>query len=398
MPSAAGSANPRTRYALDTLLSTLGVPYHFAGGAGSPAGAPDRAGLQLPMNEENWGASGITPKRDRVLALSSEDVDLARVAAFLAREEEYGSSQRDEHDRFQWSHSLVSSEGTARPWVSEKGQNLLAALKEACVRSDLPMVRKEFWPGGRAIAACLTHDVDVVRRGRLPRGVAVRDVAGALRSAASGRWRSATHQISSIARTASSGVDPYWTFDRISGLERSHGYRSTYFFMSSRLHPADALYDVGSASISRLTHQLAESGCEIGLHGSYASPANADSVREQKEQLEKRIGTLVSGHRNHLLRFRAPQSWRAQESAGFSYDATLGFADHEGFRGGHAFPFHPYDLLAEQEMELLEIPLAVMDVSILEVPAAEGGGRLGGNTSRAGADPRGRWPRHPAVA
>ena len=87
-------------------------------------------------------------------------------------------------------------------------------------------------------------------------------------------------------------------------------------------------------------------------------------MKAQKEKLEGILGTKIAGHRNHVLRFRVPDSWIAHEQAGFSYDATLGFADHEGFRGGNAFPFHPYHVGEERSMDLLEIPLALMDVTI----------------------------------
>jgi hypothetical protein len=313
-------------------------------------------------------APGAEPRRrpeGPALALSAAGVDVAGISGTLAREEEYASGERDEHGRFLWRHSHTSEEANAaRPWVSEQASRLLALLEDAYGQAGLPMARKEPWPAGKTMAACLTHDVDAVRRGKLPRGVAVRDVTGVLRSASRGRLSAAAGQVATIARTASSRTDPYWSFDRISALEREHGFRSTYFFMSTRIDSRDAAYDLGHPSMAHLLASLAGEGCEIALHGSFAAPADADLLRGQRSRLERALGAPVSGYRNHLLRFHVPGSWLAQEAAGFAYDSTLGFADREGFRGGHAFPFHPYDLPSDRAMEILEIPLAVMDVTI----------------------------------
>lgn len=285
----------------------------------------------------------------------------------LSRAEEYATVDRDQHDRFLWAHSRGSSpESVGRPLVSEYARLLLACLKEACAGARIPLIRKELWPLGKPMAGCLTHDVDVVRRGKLPRGVAVRDVKGTLSSLRQGQLRTATTRAATIARTAISGRDPYWTFDRILALEKRHDYRSTFYFMTGRHHPEDAVYDLDSSAMAQLLRSLMELGCEIGLHGSYATYRDEESLRSQKSDLERRVGGAVMGHRNHLLRFRVPDSWNVQEAAGFSYDATLGFADREGFRGGHALPFHPYDLASERVSELLEIPLAIMDVSLLK--------------------------------
>jgi hypothetical protein len=72
----------------------------------------------------------------------------------------------------------------------------------------------------------------------------------------------------------------------------------------------------------------------------------------------------VRGIRQHYLRLRIADTFRAQAEAGFVYDSTLGYRSGVGFRGGAAFPFHPYDLSIGQPLSLLELPLAVMDGSL----------------------------------
>jgi hypothetical protein len=284
--------------------------------------------------------------------------------AMLARSEEYTVTARDQYERFQWAHTTVQPpEAAVRPAVSEYAQLLLKRIKETAARCGLPMIRKEPWPHGKPMAACLTHDVDVVRRGKLPRGVAGKDVRAILGDTVRGRLGTAAGRAATVARTAA-GPNPYWTFERIGSIEKSHGFRSTYFVMAGQSHPQDAAYSPAEPKMARLMGDLRDSGCEIALHGSFVSYKDAASLRAQKSRLEAVLRTQVTGHRNHILRFRAPDSWQVHEAAGFSYDATLGFADHEGYRGGHAFPFHPYDAEADRQLEIVEIPLAVMEVTV----------------------------------
>ncbi len=421
MLSNRSASGEKARYTVGTLLSTLGISHEFAreweiDGSeplargvylviGEARGAlmdhlcreaavvalpePD-FDLPLPLGERGHargnvhGGEGSAPNTQhsapewdpgkfRLISQPTRNGHLVGVAAdlvglafkLLARQEEYTVASRDGHDRFLWNSSPLGATGLGpRPLVSEYAHLLLACLLECCKNTGRPVIRKEFWPQGRPMAGCLSHDVDVVKRGKLGHGVAVRDVKGALASLVMGRLGQAAHQVSTIASTATAGQDPYWSFDRIAAMEGAYGFRSTYFFMAGSRHPEDGVYSLAEPSISGLMAKLEESGCEIGLHGSYASSADVDMLRNLKAALEQKLGHAVVGHRNHFLRFRVPDSWRTQEAVGFGYDATLGFADHEGFRGGHAFPFVPYDLLADRPMGLLEIPLAVMDVSV----------------------------------
>jgi len=403
------ASGERARYTVGTILSTLGISHEFVSAADVDGAGPLSRGVYLVVGTADGGLMdricretavvvlpdpdlestapdsvlpeprtqnpepALAPKQFRMLSQPTQGGHLVGIAAdlvglafkLLARDEEYGVSARDDHDRFLWSGSPLSATDLGpRPLVSEYAHLLLACLLEGCLQTRQPVIRKEFWPHGKPMAGCLTHDVDVVKRGKLGRGVAVRDVRGALSSLVRGRLGRAATQISTIAGTAASDKDPYWSFDRITTMEEARGYRSTYYFMAGNRHPEDAVYSLVEPSIAELMAKLEGSGCEIGLHGSYLSSVDVEMLRSLKAELEGKLGHAVVGHRNHFLRFRAPDSWRAQESVGFAYDATLGFSDREGFRGGHAFPFFPYDLVADRPMGLLEIPLAIMDMSL----------------------------------
>jgi len=77
--------------------------------------------------------------------------------------------------------------------------------------------------------------------------------------------------------------------------------------------------------------------------------------------LENVTGRPVIGYRNHYLRFSVPKTWQLLSEAGFKYDTTFGFPDVVGFRNGMCHPFMPYDLHRMKDIDIMEIPLAIMD-------------------------------------
>ena len=52
------------------------------------------------------------------------------------------------------------------------------------------------------------------------------------------------------------------------------------------------------------------------------------------------------------------------EKAGISYDSTLGFPEHEGFRNSYCFPFKLFDFQSDRMIDVWELPLNVMDVTL----------------------------------
>ena len=73
----------------------------------------------------------------------------------------------------------------------------------------------------------------------------------------------------------------------------------------------------------------------------------------------------------HFLRFAVPHTWRLLAELGFKYDTTFGYPDMPGFRNGMCHPFKPYDLCMKKEIDILEIPLIVMDSSLFKMPIGE---------------------------
>jgi hypothetical protein len=106
---------------------------------------------------------------------------------------------------------------------------------------------------------------------------------------------------------------------------------------------------------------LETAGHEIGLHPSYNAFASPSKIGAEKERLDHVLRSKAKGVRQHFLRFKIPETWRAQAELGFEHDATLGFPGHEGFRAAICHPFRPYDSQKDEVIGIWEVPLLAMD-------------------------------------
>jgi peptidoglycan/xylan/chitin deacetylase (PgdA/CDA1 family) len=275
-----------------------------------------------------------------------EGDDLAEAFFHLARMEERGGP-RDEHNRFR---AADSSLDPLDPPVERLRRRL--------------GIEPPRW-GGARFAVALTHDVDTPRKwtrtGLL--GAAARAKAHFLGR----RFRPALREARGLAAAPLHRLrrtDPYWSFDRILADERRYGASSTFFVIADHAHELDGPVPESYARLrSRIVETVLDGGSEVGLHGSYSAPDEPGRIAAEKNALEQLAGP-VRGQRYHFLRLDPHRNFDDLESAGFTYDSTLGFSDAPGFRAGIAHPFRPWDLEREAPRDIVEVPLAAMDVTL----------------------------------
>jgi hypothetical protein len=319
-------------------------------------------GDDLPYSAEAWEQleRGERPQGD----------DLAEAFFHLARIEERNGA-RDEHDRFRAASSSLDP--------------LDPPLERLRRRVGVEPPR---W-GGARFAVALTHDVDSpwkwTRKGL--KGAAAR-AKGDLRR---GRIQSGLRELRGLAGAAVHrirGTDPFWSFDRILDDERSSGASSTFFLLAQHAHELDgAAVEAYERLRPRLVETLQEGGAEVGLHGSYSAAEDPVRIASEKKRLEALSGP-VRGQRYHFLRVDPHRNLAPLEAAGFAYDSSLGFGDAVGFRAGIAHPFRPWDFEREAPHDLIEVPLAAMDVTLsaeryLNLSAAKAEERLSSLLDRA---------------
>ena len=90
--------------------------------------------------------------------------------------------------------------------------------------------------------------------------------------------------------------------------------------------------------------ELRAEGFEIGFHPSYRTLGDPELMAVEKARVEEAVGAVCQGGRQHYLRFRVPETWRQWERLGLTYDSTMTFAGHEGFRCGTCHAYRPFDL------------------------------------------------------
>jgi len=107
-----------------------------------------------------------------------------------------------------------------------------------------------------------------------------------------------------------------------------------------------------------------DSGVELGIHPSYQSFDSHAAFQNEVSVLKEILQQDLVGGRQDFLRWK-PETWSVWEAEGIAYDASVGFADHIGFRAGTCHPYRPWLVDHGREADLLEIPLIAMDSTLL---------------------------------
>ncbi|WP_298669780.1 polysaccharide deacetylase family protein [uncultured Methanofollis sp.] len=267
-----------------------------------------------------------------MLGTLREDPD---VWALFTRSEEYAPGFHDRYDRF--------------PFYLSKNRNVFEPVASQYLfeRGFCPE-----YPEDRDFALCLTHDIDSVYSSLMSKGL---KAFNALRS---GCLSDAKRSLMQMKTKRS----PWCNFQDIIAMEQDYGATSTFFFLVLDSASEDYAYDI--EDLEPDLGMIVDEGYEIGLHGGHQTYNNPDEIRENKRKLDKLLNKPVVGYRNHYLKIKVPETWEYLSKAGFQYDSTMGFADCAGFRNGMCYPYRPFDLRNNRVMNIVEIPLAIMDKTL----------------------------------
>lgn len=281
--------------------------------------------------------------------------------AVLTRYEEVVASPTvlDEHYRFPASASLLSRQDLLERPIVDEYVSLLAAGIE------------HLWPGllkerAYSYEPVLTHDVDhplstygqaaslLIRRA-VGDIVFRRDPFAMLR-----RLK---------AYFGSPSADPNNTFAWLMDQSERRGLKSRFHFMAASKTRYDSGYDIGAPAIRDIIRNISERGHEIGIHPSYRTSDECSLLKIELGRLEEALTSAdvtdwSRTSRQHYLRWNAEGTWRELESVGLVEDSSVGFADAPGFRCGTARAFTTYDWTSGKPLQLKELPLIVMDVTL----------------------------------
>jgi len=251
----------------------------------------------------------------------------------------------------------------------------VALLRGWIVDGGIPVIEIPPIPWGRSFIVCLTHDIDFVgiRRHKLDRtmwGFIYRALVGSclrfLRGTSSfdrlvRNWAA----VFSLPLVYIGVLDDFWDhFEAYAELEE--GLYSTFFLIPFKDRAGDKVqgkdrarratrYDIND--VRARVQDLTLRGFEIGLHGIDAWHSIEKGTQEL-ERITRATGQEQVGVRIHWLCFDR-ESHAALEQAGFDYDATFGYNETIGYKGGTSQVFKPFGAT-----RLLELPLHIQDTSL----------------------------------
>ncbi len=211
------------------------------------------------------------------------------------------------------------------------------------------------YPDGKKFAVCVSHDIDHLYLQQN----AGRKLINAGKGFLKGRFGQGWGHLGSMVRDS---VHNEYDLNNLIDINNRHKLRSTYYFLSLNRGEEDFNYHPGK--IQDQIRAVVRNNNEIGLHGGHRAYNDFPKLMQEKKLLEESTGVKVYGYRNHYLRFELPTTWNNLQKGGFEYDTTLGYADTVGFRNGMCYPFLPYDVVNNRFLDIVELPLVIMDATL----------------------------------
>ena len=336
----------------------------------------DQSFTQWPAEREGWqsvlggplAAPGVvrlpTPLIEKRGADTYIHYDILGLTYWmLARIEEIGRTDLDNHDRFPATSSHAYKHGYLdRPLVGEWLHVLGQVIERQWVGVALRKQESKIF---------VTCDLDSPYEARVNLARLPRKVAGDLL-----KRRSVGMAVGSIARgfrnqEPSSANDSHLAaIDWMMDVNERAGNRVAFYFITDRNHRLDAHYRMDEPVIRQLLRRIHDRGHEIGLHPSYTSYADSERIVKEANILRSAMGAEgirqpEIGGRQHFLRWSSPLTARNWVAAGLQYDSTLSYADRAGFRCGTCQEFQMFDPVHDRALVLRQRPLVLMECSVI---------------------------------
>lgn len=258
----------------------------------------------------------------------------------LSGEQEISNSTKDEYDRFIYSNSIQERYDICKlPLVNYYFDILKTAIEIAY------NLKIEF---NHSSTATLTHDIDEVTSAWKHRA---RILFNSNKKAAG---------IVSIIKHFIKPFTPWKNLMDLNHFYTNNKINATFFFLTKNNKVGNiknADYRIENSYIKNSIQELSANKHEIGIHGSYRTHDNPKVFIDECNE----IPVKVEGGRFHFLQFDMNKTLETIQKSGLTYDTTLGFQEHIGFRNGICTPFYLYNFETKKAVDFIEIPLNIMD-------------------------------------
>ncbi len=137
-----------------------------------------------------------------------------------------------------------------------------------------------------------------------------------------------------------------------------------YFFLLSNRRKYDKGFSIDNVKLQQLMNDLSEVH-EIGIHPGYDTYQDSSLLKQQVNLFKRILGSSPRFSRQHYLQFKLPETYRNLLSLNsITCDYTMGYADRLGFRAGTSREFFWFDILENTSTNLLIRPFQIMDVTL----------------------------------
>jgi len=252
---------------------------------------------------------------------------------FLSRYEEYIIPERDQHQRFEGKSSLAYQlDLIKRPIIDEWALAIAAEIQKKYPQFKIAVKKFRFIP---------TLDID----------------------------RPYYFKTDSFLKKnlkkllLAFKADPFEVYQQVANWDQKFKLKTIYFILMGNKHPNDSAPSVKNKHFIEAIRTI-KSNHQIGIHPSYFSHLNPESISQEKNNLTEIVGEKIEISRQHYLLLSLPNTYRDLISMGIKEDFTLAFADMAGFRASTCTPFFWYDLECEEISSLYLYPTTVMDQTL----------------------------------
>ncbi|RPG16572.1 MAG: hypothetical protein CBC84_003030 [Pelagibacteraceae bacterium TMED124] len=268
---------------------------------------------------------------------------------FLSRIEELNNNH-DKFGRYQYKNSIAERFNIiTRPVVNE----YIEFIKDALEFLEPNIIFKKY-----NYNIILTHDIDMIKKWNW-KGIIKHSIFNFMKKDFLKNYKNIF--LSKFNHT----IDPYYNFSQIMNISEEHNINSTFLFMAIEKNEFDFRYPIKKAR-KGINNILIKKEHNIGIHLSKLSYNNFQNASNEINRLKQITEKDIIYNRFHYLMFDIKNSWDILEKNQIKYDLTLGFPEFIGFRCGICYPFKVFDLKRKKKLNLTEIPLNIMDVTITE--------------------------------
>ena len=281
---------------------------------------------------------------NKSIRLSNDIIGTAFI--FLTRVEEF----RQNHDRlgrYQYKGSLAEKYNILnRPIINE----YISFLKE-CIKHFFPdaIFKKMDYK------VMLTHDIDTIKRWTFKHFM-----KHTIFNFGSKKYFPG---FISLFESKYKKKDPYMNFKEIMDISDRYDLQSIFLFMTLENADNEFLYDIDH--IKTEINEIHKSGNHfVGIHPGKSTYKSKESMKKEIDSLKKIINEDILYSRQHYLMFDIKNTWRLLNDNKIKYDLTLGYPEKIGFRCGICYPYRVFDFSKRKKLDLIEIPLIIMDVTL----------------------------------